>query len=309
MFTEQVSGENSGPSPETASPAQNVLLLRALSAPPLDALLTAAQRGEVADALANAVDWLNPKDNSSYYDFAGKITRSAELMGIEKSAFVVAALKEPTLFCQNPETLDGNMTRGAALMGIDKAAFVVAALKEPHMFGRNPVTLNDNVTRSAELTGIERAAFVAAALKQRPLFYQSPETIAGHARWAQEMARRGLLPSETMPFLLKAPQFLCISDDNFVLRILFAGAAGKGSQDNFNLLTQSRKSVERDLVAALGFDPARVSVARGSGDEDDPAHMRATALRGLIRAGLLKGYKLAENVKTSSAPPELEMDP
>ncbi len=65
-------------------------------------------------------------------------------MGIDKNDFVKAALKQPQLFCQFPETLNSNITKSSELMGIDKNDFVKAALKQPQLFCQSPETLFSN---------------------------------------------------------------------------------------------------------------------------------------------------------------------
>jgi hypothetical protein len=73
---------------------------------------------------------------------------------------IAAALKQPQLFGQKPETL--NVEASAALLGLTKAQFIVIALKRPELFCRKPETLNASIEASADLLGVTKAQFTAA---------------------------------------------------------------------------------------------------------------------------------------------------
>ena len=81
---------------------------------------------------------------SSFFDFESKIKLSSHLIGCDITAFVKAALKNPSLFYQSPETLNGNVEQSATLFGIEKPVFVKAALKNPSLFCQSPETLLRN---------------------------------------------------------------------------------------------------------------------------------------------------------------------
>ena len=85
-------------------------------------------------AMQNKPVEISPKLRKKAQDFAQRF-------GIEKTKFVEAALKNPALFSQSPETLDKNITASAQRFGVEKSKFVEAALKQPTLFGRLPESL------------------------------------------------------------------------------------------------------------------------------------------------------------------------
>jgi ABC-type uncharacterized transport system YnjBCD ATPase subunit len=72
-------------------------------------------------------------------------------------------VKQPQLFYQKPETLNGNVEASAALLDLTKRAFVAVALKQPQLFCQKPETLSGNVEASAALLGLSKQAFVGVA--------------------------------------------------------------------------------------------------------------------------------------------------
>ena len=67
---------------------------------------------------------------------------NASVPAINHFDLLDAALKQPTLFSQKPETLHGNVVESARLMQVSEAAFVAAALKQPQLFCQKPETLH-----------------------------------------------------------------------------------------------------------------------------------------------------------------------
>lgn len=52
-------------------------------------------------------------------------------------------------------------------------------------------------------------------------------------------------------FLVKAPKFFCLSDDNYALRVEYARVSGD-RPGGTTLLTRSRRRIEADLAQFLG---------------------------------------------------------
>jgi DNA-binding protein Fis len=208
-------------------------LIAALEAVPL----SPAQIERVLPALNKDVAFLDElTEDSTFWDFADKITHAAKLLGIDKKTYIEkAALKLPSLFSQSPETIDANITRAAALLGIDKKTYIEkaalklpslfsqspetidanitqatarlgidkktyidkAALKRPSLFSQSPETIDANITRAAALLGIDRQTYIEkAALKQPQLFYQSPETIKRNFDYVRDAHAKGYIRSE-----------------------------------------------------------------------------------------------------------------
>ena len=110
------------------------------------------------------------------------IIDSAQRFGVTKTKFVNAALKQPQLFCQSPETLDRNITESAKRFGVEKSKFVEVALRQPQLFYQSPETLDKNITESAQRFGVIKTKFVEVALKRPTLFSSLPDTLETKAR-------------------------------------------------------------------------------------------------------------------------------
>jgi hypothetical protein len=186
-------------------------------------------------------------------------------MGLEKAAFVAATVRQPSLYCQRPETLDANATRSAALLGLEKAAFVAAAVKQSQLFHQRPDRLNEYATRSAALIGVDKAIFVAAALKQPSLFYQRPETLAVKFTYVAAIAGTRNTASLTAAALIqRTPAALCYSTRHLHLRYILAKAVNtKGSL--LSLLSLSSAKAEALAVSHFADRPRTLQVMRAAG--------------------------------------------
>jgi hypothetical protein len=152
-----------------------------------DVPLTPEQIESILPRLRKDISFITTKTplsaHSGFWDFRGKIMAVANRLGIDVKIYLEkAALKQPSLFCQSPKTIDKNTTRAAKLLHIDKKIFIEkAALKQPPLFYQSPQTISKNITRAAKLLHIDKKIYLEkAALKQPQLFCHSPETIDGN---------------------------------------------------------------------------------------------------------------------------------
>ena len=93
-----------------------------------------------------------------------------------------------------------------------------AALKQPQLFYQSPETLNANISRSSELMGIDKNDFVKAALKQPQLFCQSPETLFSNFKALAILFDNDDI--KTRKFVLKNPVALCYSQERDFIHYL-----------------------------------------------------------------------------------------
>lgn len=108
---------------------------------------------------------------------ADNVSKSARLLGIQKPAFIAAALKQPTLFYQRPEGLKQKVDKSAALLGIPPTTFLRSALVRPNLLYQKPETTYKNIKDLASVVGTSVASFAIVAVKWPALFSQRPETI------------------------------------------------------------------------------------------------------------------------------------
>ena len=191
-------------------------LRRSLLAVPL----TPQETESVVPFLEKTLSFLTKKskvllENSPFWDFAGKAENSAKRLGMKKEDFVKAALKQPTLFYQSPDTI------------------------------------NANIEGSAERLGIKKEDFVKAGLKQPQLFCQSPDTILRNYKHVKAAAERGFIRTENLTeALLSFPTGLCYSPRNTKLRAVHTFVSGK----TFSLSTyfagpcRDKNTLESDVI-------------------------------------------------------------
>jgi hypothetical protein len=225
-----------------------------------------------------------------------------------------AAVKQPSLFCRSPNTIEANIRGVAERFGGDGLAlmeYLRTALKQPSLFTQAPLTvtrhIEDVVARFAS-DSLKLRDYLQAAVKRPQLFAQSPDTIIGHINLIIDLYHQGLVHfpgQENAPahqplkplfdWLVGNPKFFSLGDDNFALREVSAHATGDGHSGGY-LLTKSRYRVESDLAEHLGYADLRTPVSKEPLPEDSGGelgrHARNVLLRALIRAGIVNGGKL-----------------
>ena len=192
--------------------------------------------------------------------------------GLTGPDYLRTALRQPQLFYQSPDTVCGNVTevaRRLAGCGLTLRAYVVCALRQPPLFCLRPATVVGNVTGVAEwlgARGITAGAYVEAALRQPQLFAHPASTTTRKLEGLFALRAEGVIapPAYTrdargrpddpdvalLLAILRAPQFLCLSEDNYRLRRLHQKETG--CPPSFANLTRPRAKVEAELRRALG---------------------------------------------------------
>jgi hypothetical protein len=157
--------------------------------------------------------------DSTLFDFEDKINRVVEHFapdGLTRSDYVRAAVKQPSLFCQRPETVIGNIegvVRHFAPDGLTRSDYVRAAVKQPSLFTVKPETVIGNiegVVRHFAPDGLTSAKYLRLAVKRPALFYQRPETVIGNIEEvARHFAPDGLTRKDYLGAALRQPQLFC----------------------------------------------------------------------------------------------------
>lgn len=223
------------------------------------------------------------------------IEQAAGLLGITKQAYLGAALSQASLFTQKAARINQNVETGAQLLGISKEDYVKAALKLPTLFYRSPAKINRNVEDIARAMGMGKTDALDKVIARQPsLMTQAPETIVRHARMIRRFEDKGLIPVPADALMQRSPGLLTLSDDNFFLRRAYAAVTNLENPQTIKLLKDSRRSIERAFVAALGHDPDVTVITATKPWKEDVQTEEDRNLRTLIaniQNGLLSGYE------------------
>lgn len=114
-----------------------------------------------------------------------------------------------------------------------------AALKQPSLFYQKPETIENNIKEVVKRLEVTENEYIQAALKQPQLFHQKPETIIRHANWFYALEREEVIEipdeygspeaSPAMDYMTNSPRFFCLANDNFELRLFYAASLEKDS--------------------------------------------------------------------------------
>ncbi len=186
--------------------------------------LDAATKDKVAQALErNNANWSlrDVTESAKYLDFETKVNNvvsrfSAEGLTVEK--YLAAAMKQPSLFCQSPVTIEENIRNLVGCFsteGLTVEKYLAAAVKQPSLFYQSPVTIEENIRNlvgrfSAEGLTVEK--YLTAAVQQPPLFTQSPTTIEENIRnLVGCFSTEGLTVEKYLAAAVKQPSLFCQS--------------------------------------------------------------------------------------------------
>ena len=177
---------------------------------------------------------------------------SADLFKIPEQEFVKAALKQPSLFYQKPETLKMNVKTSADLFKISEQEFVKAALRQSQLFYQKPETLKMNIKTSADLFKIPEQEFVKAALRQSPLFFQKPETLKYNISQVAKML--GIKQENVISLAKTYPPIFCLKPETTVKKVKLIQYYKKlQGKDNNKLSFRmvSNESIFKDILVCL----------------------------------------------------------
>jgi len=207
---------------------------------------------------------------------AEAVTAHFRTHGLTLEGYLQAVLRQPSLLAQSPATLINNIECVVAHFRQHELTlhdYLRAAARRPQLFHQSPATIQRNIEEVVghfKAQGLTLSDYLRAAIRQPSLFYQSPATIIRHIYFVINMRTQGLVtfreeqnPGDGSPlrplfgFLVKGPQYFCLSDDNYALRTEYARVTGDRPRGTA-LLTRPRSRIEQDLAAALSQDsPAR----------------------------------------------------
>ena len=185
-------------------------------------------------------------------------------------------------------------------------SYLQAALKQPSLFSQKPETISGNiegVVGRFKEHGVTTDAYLRAALKQPSLFTFKPDTIIGHMNIVCGLYDDGVFtvstPRHDVPiseevshphapvidFLMRNPALICLDENNLHLRGIHQALTG--TKPNPRNLLRSRKQTEEGLLRHLGHDDP-VKPIGGSRDpswQDHPTEEEAKkwVLRALAR--------------------------
>ena len=182
---------------------------------------------------------------STLFDFEEKARTNLSWLkayGVTGADWAAAAVKQPPLFSQKPDTLQTNFESNLSWLkayGVTGADWATAAVKHPSLFNQKPDTLQTNF----ELLMI---VCESPAYKPRDKDCKFRET-----RVAVIMAK---------PFVL------CLAEDNLLLRLAFAEITQPKA--SASLLNDTRGNIEQKLVQALGFNPTQKRILNNDGNSE-----------------------------------------
>lgn len=202
-----------------------------------------------------------PDHESPYWDFSGKIQRAAALLGIKEQTYLhKAAVRQPSLFTQAPETINANIEYASTLLGIDKKTYVEsAALRIPSLFCQSAEKVNDNIESAASLLKVHKNIYITRfALKQPALFTLSPETI--HSKIELSIDLLGLDKATFIKVALRQPSLLYMSPETVysnmeqaanILQFDTSAYVARSAIRQPALFTLSPKTIARNLAYVL----------------------------------------------------------
>ncbi len=145
------------------------------------------------------------------------IATSSQLLGIDRKLFTQAALKQPPLFSQKPETIFANVNTTSKLLNVDRKLFTQAALKTTQLFYQKPETIAANIDTTSKLLNVDRKLFTQVALKQPPLFCLKSETIAANVENSAKLL--GIEQKLFTQAALKHPPLFCLKPETIVKKV------------------------------------------------------------------------------------------
>jgi len=222
------------------------------------------------------------------------IAGMAKLLGIKRSALILAAIRHPQLFYQSPETINWNIKKGAELLGIEKSVYGQAALKQPPLFSQKPKTINDNIERAAQMLGLNKSIYVQMALMHPSLFCSRAETIHEGYKILRLMFDSNEVLNE---YIVRNPAALALSQERNFMHYIARKITGRKTKFAVNPLKylakrfQDRQDVFRKLKDILISFVERSRAVRK--DKTIGKEERSARLESLRTAVLARAIELA----------------
>ena len=128
----------------------------------LDQLITSAleecglspkEIAEVSPKIKEYAEFIDAKEDSTFWNFKQKIetlVKKFQEHGLTLEQYLQAALKQPPLFYQSPNTIYNNITQTVQKFQkqeLTTKQYLQAALKRPQLFSQSPETIYNNITQ------------------------------------------------------------------------------------------------------------------------------------------------------------------
>ncbi|NBX02584.1 MAG: hypothetical protein EBR02_00685 [Alphaproteobacteria bacterium] len=155
------------------------------------------------------------RDDSTIFNFEKRFNIVAQHFsaeGLTVKDYLQAALKQPALFMQSPDTIVANIFGVAERFGTESLTvkdYLKAAITHPSLFCQSPATIVANITgvvKRFAKQGLTLKDYLKAILKRPALFSRSPDTIAANILGVvNEFSAEGLIVRDYLKAALKQP--------------------------------------------------------------------------------------------------------
>ena len=180
--------------------------------------------------------------------------------GLTVKEYLSAAVKQPQLFCQTPETVEKNI-RGLVVKfaseGLTVKEYLSAAVEKPSLFCQVPETVEKNIrglVGKFASEGLTVKEYLSAAVKQPQLFYQTPETIEKNIRGlVGKFASEGLTVKEYLSAAVEKPSLFCQTPETVGGHIRLLKKLGE-----LDILHFGKENSQTDFWKAILNNPARI---------------------------------------------------
>lgn len=223
--------------------------------------------------------------SNAYYNFADKIKKLGELLGVEREQLKHYALLHPSILFRNPETVYQNAQLQAERLGIGYRNYIGRLIKaggnaffknpdvvyaralemagflgmplnkynqlclaQPSLFGKDPERMKEIARQASKMLGLTKEQYVTACKKEPSLLYKAPETTVTNVRGCAELLGITAETYLTLVYKQKQEQLLVRSPETFKNTIEKFCSHFALDEETF------KKSVQKRLTA-MAYDP------------------------------------------------------
>jgi hypothetical protein len=171
------------------------------------------------------LDW-KPSPDSSFFDFKEKTERVVQHFaesGLTRDRYIGAAIKQPTLFVQNADTIISNINNVVEQFssdGLTRRDYLQAAVDQPGLFHARPGTIISNIDGVVDHfagDGLTRRDYLQAAVDQPSLFASKSSSIVDKIQQVVDhFAADGLTCKGYLTAVIKQPAILTRQADTVI---------------------------------------------------------------------------------------------
>ena len=218
---------------------------------------------QTADVIIKCPELLNNKTESLQAKFAANLEWLA-LYGVTDQQLAVACLKSPSLFYMDPQTLKDKFSGNLQWLSphrVTAQQWAITVIKNPQLSYLDPERLRSNfetVLDRMKAHGVIEVDLSKAFLKQPALFWQNPDKTINNFELLLIISEMpSFLPANhkadfhktRVSRIISRPDFLCLSEDNLLLRLTFAELGIRKASSA--PIRESRATIEKEIVARL----------------------------------------------------------